>query len=133
MNTHLLAASLSAESVVEALRAGHCFSSFNLLADAAGFQFVIRDGQDGTVVGLMGDEVSMENNLVLEVQSPVPGIIELFRDGTPIRRLDAHTLTHAVDRPGVYRVEVSLPVLDRLRSWVIANPIYVRQPLPAAS
>ncbi len=126
VNTHILASSLSPESLVEALRVGRCFSSFNLLADAAGFQFVVRDGENGPVVGLMGDEVSIQDGLVLEVRSPVPAVIELFRDGTPIRRQEGRQLRHAVDRPGVYRVEVSLKVVDRWRPWIFANPIYVR-------
>jgi hypothetical protein len=133
VNTHILAAFLSAESLVETIRAGRCFASFNLLADAAGFQYVLRDGENGPVVGLMGDEISIQDGLVLEARSPVPGVIELFRDGTPIRRLEGRHLMHAVDRPGVYRVEVSLRVLDRLRPWVLANPIYVRGALPVAS
>jgi predicted metal-dependent phosphoesterase TrpH len=133
VNTHILASSLSAESLVEALRAGRCFASFNLLADANGFQCVVRDGETGPVIALMGDEVSLQEGLVLEARTPVPSVIELFRDGTPIRRLEGRHLRHAVDRPGVYRVELSLRVLDRVRPWVLGNPVYIRRPLPVAS
>jgi len=31
-----------------------------------------------------------------------------------------------VDRPGVYRIEVSLRVVDRWLPWIFSNPIYVR-------
>jgi hypothetical protein len=133
VNTHILASSLSAESLVEALRAGRCFASFNLLADANGFQCVVREGETGPVVALMGDEVSLQEGLVLEARTPVPSVIELFRDGTPIRRLEGRHLRHAVDRPGVYRVELSLRVLDRVRPWVLGNPVYIRRAVPVAS
>ena len=126
VNTHVLAPSLTRESLVAALRAGRCFASFNLLADAAGFQFVARDGDGGPVIGLMGDEIPMQERLFLVARSPLPSTLELLRDGVPIRRGEGMTLRHAVDRPGVYRVEVSLRVLDRLRPWILANPIYVR-------
>jgi len=126
VNTHVLAPSLSPKNLVEALRAGRCFTAFNLLADGAGFQFVVRDGDGGSVVGLMGDEVPMEDGLVLVAQSPIPGVLELLRDGVPIRRLEGRNLRYAVDRPGVYRMEVSLQVVDRRRPWIFSNPIYVR-------
>ena len=68
----------------------------------------------------------MEPGLVLEVQSPIPAAIILLRDGVPIRREHGRLCGHGVDRPGVYRVEVSLRVVDRWRPWIFANPIYVR-------
>jgi len=126
LNTHILAPSLTSDNLVEALRAGRCFASFNLLSDASGFQFVAREGEGDTVIGLMGDEVPIQERLVLVARSPVPGVIELLRDGVPIRRQEGRDLRHVVDRPGVYRVEVSLRVVDRLRPWIFANPIYVR-------
>ena len=51
---------------------------------------------------------------------------QAWRDGVPIRRQEGRELRHQVDRPGVYRVEVSLNVVDRWRPWIFANPIYVR-------
>lgn len=126
VNTHVLAPTLTRKSLLAALRAGRCFASFNLLADAAGFQFVAREGDSGSVIGLMGDEISMQERLFLVARSPLPGTLELLRDGVPLRRREGMDLKHAVDRPGVYRVEVSLRVLDRLRPWILANPIYVR-------
>ena len=53
-------------------------------------------------------------------------VLTLLRDGVPIRREEGRLLRHGVDRPGVYRVEVSLRVVDRWRPWIFANPIYVR-------
>ena len=138
VNTHVLAPLGVAESLrplapplttgnlMGALRAGRCFVSFNLLADAAGFRFAVRDGDGGPVVALMGDEVLLKDGLILAAQCPVPGALELLRDGVPIRRQEGRELLYPVDRPGVYRIEVSLRVGDRWRPWIFANPIYVR-------
>ena len=74
----------------------------------------------------MGDEVLLQDGLVLAAQCPVPGSVELLRDGVPIRRQEGRELLHPVDRPGVYRIEVSLWVVDRWLPWIFSNPIYVR-------
>lgn len=126
LNTHVLAPSLTPENLVETLRAGRCFAAFNVLADASGFQFVAREQDTGALVGLMGDEIVLQDGLNLIAQSPIPGVLELLRDGVPLRRQEGRNLKYEVDRPGVYRVEVSLRVVDRWRPWVFANPIYVR-------
>ena len=134
LNTHVLAPSgttegrkaLASEKLVAALRAGRCFASFNLLVDAAGFRFTAHAGESGAVVAVLGDDVSLQEGLLLIAQSPAPGAIELLRDGVPIRRQEGRELRYRVDRPGVYRVEVSLRVVDRWRPWILANPIYVR-------
>jgi len=138
VNTHVLAPTetpeklkafapgLTTEGLVAALRAGRAFAAFNLLADAGGFRFTAHAGDGGAVVAVLGDEVPMQAGLTLVAQSPVPGLLELLRDGVPIRRQEGRELRHQVDRPGVYRVEVSLKVVDRWRPWIFANPIYVR-------
>ncbi len=139
LNTHVLAPSGTAESLkafapelmttdklVAALRAGRCFVSFNLMADATSFRFAAHREAGEPVAAVMGDELPLEDGLILVAQSPVPGLLELLRDGVPIRRQEGRELRHQTDRPGVYRVEVSLKVVDRWRPWILANPIYVR-------
>ena len=138
VNTHVLAPAetseklkafapgLTTENLVAALRAGRSFAAFNILADAGGFRFTAHREDGGPVTAVMGDELPLEEGLVLVAQSPVPGLLELRRDGVPIRRQEGRELRHQVDRPGVYRVEVSLNVVDRWRPWIFANPIYVR-------
>ena len=137
LNTHILvplatkenrflATPSPSEKLVTALRAGRCFASFNLLADAAGFRYTAHAGEKGAVVAVMGDEASLQEGLLLVAQSPLPGAIELLRNGIPIRRQEGRELRYRVDRAGVYRVEVSLWVVDRWRPWIFANPIYVR-------
>ena len=138
LNTHIVVPTETSEALVildpplsegrllAALRAGRVFSSFNLLADASGFHFVARRGDAGQILGVIGDQVGMQEGTVLIVRSPVPGELVLLRDGFPVSRTVGRSLSYAVDRPGVYRVEVSLRVMDRWRPWIFANPIYVR-------
>jgi hypothetical protein len=137
LNTHILvplatkenrflATPSPSEKLVTALRAGRCFASFNLLADAAGFRYTAHAGEKGALVAVMGDEATLGEGLLLIAQSPIPGAIVLLRDGVPIRRQVGRELRYPVDRTGVYRIEVSLWVMDRWRPWILANPIYVR-------
>lgn len=126
LNTHVLAPALTTEDLIGGLREGRCFASFGILADAKGFQFVARESSTGMRKALMGEELKMQEGLLLHAQCPVPASVVLFRDGVPIRRQEGRELTHMVDRPGVYRVEVALKVMDRWRPWIFANPIYVR-------
>jgi hypothetical protein len=137
LNTHVLvplatkenrflASPSPSDKLVTALRAGRCFASFNLLADAAGFRYTAHVEETGAMVAVMGDEASLEDGILLIAQSPIPGAIVLLRDGVPIRRQAGRELRYRVDRTGVYRIEVSLWVVDRWRPWILANPIYVR-------
>jgi hypothetical protein len=126
LNMHVLAPSLTEENIIVGLREGRCFASFGLLGDAAGFQFTAREISTGTQRAVLGGELKMQDGLVLEVQSPIPGALILLRDGVPIRREQGRLLRHGIDRPGVYRVEISLRLVDRWRPWIFANPIYIR-------
>jgi hypothetical protein len=126
VNTHVLAESLTKDNIMAGLREGRCFASFNLLGDAAGFQFVARDASSGALKAVLGEELKMQDNMSLEVLSPIPASIVMVRDGMPIRREQGRAMVHVVDRPGVYRVEVSLRVVDRWRPWIFSNPIYIR-------
>jgi hypothetical protein len=49
------------------------------------------------------------------------------RDGREIaggRELES--LEHAAEEPGVYRVEAYLEAHGRERTWILSNPIYLR-------
>jgi hypothetical protein len=126
LNMHVLTHSLTEEGIVGGLREGRCFASFGLLGNASGFQFRAREISTGTQRAVLGDELKIRDGLVLEAQSPIPGSLLLLRNGVPIRREEGRLLRHGLDRPGVYRVEVSLRVVDRWRPWIFANPIYVQ-------
>lgn len=123
---------LDEQSVLEAIRAGHCFIGFDFLGDSTGFVFE-AEAFDFNFIGKMslgrkiqGDEISGRPVTHLRVQSPLPGRIVIFKDGSVL--VDESGITskelEVVDA-GVYRAEVYLPQLGNL-PWIISNPIYVR-------
>jgi hypothetical protein len=119
--------SLDATSVLDAVRAGHCFVGFDFLGDPAGFVF---EAQNQAEDKIQGDEISLKSETRLRVRTPVPSRIVVFKDGAVF--LDESGIDNkeiAVTERGVYRVEVYLPQLGPLvaqKPWIISNPIYVR-------
>ncbi|HSL53881.1 MAG TPA: hypothetical protein VK868_05775 [Pyrinomonadaceae bacterium] len=111
---------LEAASLMEAVRAGHCFIGFDFLGDSSGFVFETENGK------IQGDEVSLNPETRLRVRSPIPGRIVILKNGaTWIDESGISNKDVAVTEPGVYRVEVYLPQLGNL-PWILSNPIYVR-------
>jgi hypothetical protein len=94
------------KSLMEAIRAGHCFIGFDFLSDPTGFVFEASSQQ-------------------LKIQTPVPSRVVIYKDGAVF--LDESGVTsRAIEvGPGIYRAEVYLPQLGNLL-WIISNPIYMR-------
>lgn len=114
---------LDETSLMEAIRAGHCFIGFDFLGDTAGFAFGAEGGSERK---MQGDETSLQADTRLRVRSPVPGRIVIFKDG--IVWIDESGITSkevAITERGVYRAEVYLPQVGNLL-WIVSNPIYVR-------
>lgn len=115
---------LDAGSVMEAVRAGHCFIGFDFLGDTSGFVFVGVNASEQTI---QGGKISLQPDTRLQVRSPVPGRIVIFKDGAVM--VDENGIAGkdvAIAERGVYRVEVYLPQLAVKAPWIISNPIYVR-------
>ncbi|MGI8918973.1 MAG: hypothetical protein ACR2H6_10255 [Pyrinomonadaceae bacterium] len=118
---------LTAETVLRAVREGHCFIGFDLLSDTTGFRFTASSGGE---VRLQGDELQLQGEARFNVSVPLQSRIILLKNGARIR--DEYGKTNAeflVTEPGVYRCEVYLPQLPHPVSkepWIISNPIYVR-------
>lgn len=111
---------LEATSLMEAVRAGHCFIGFDVLGDTSGFVFETEDGK------IQGDEISLKPETRLRVRSPVPGRIVIFKDGVIwTDETGIATKEIPLTQPGVYRTEIYLPQLGNL-PWILSNPIYVR-------
>ena len=108
---------LDATSLMEAVRAGHCFIGFDFLGDASGFGFEAENGK------IQGDEISLTPDTRLRVRSPVPARIVISKNGTIWTDESGITSKEVVvTERGVYRAEVYLENLP----WIISNPIYVR-------
>ena len=111
---------LDANSLMEAVRAGHCFIGFDVLGDTSGFVFEAENGK------IQGDEIPLKPETRLRVRSPVPGRIVFFKDGAIwVDESETMNKEFAITEPGVYRTEIYLPQLGNL-PWIISNPIYVR-------
>ncbi len=115
---------LTRDTLLEAISQGHCYLSFDIFSDAAGFSFRANDSNK-----IMGDEISLGSAPKLIVQSPLSARIVLLKNGNPVDQKLGTTVEFSPDGPGIYRVEAyldSLPAPVRGQPWVIANPIYVR-------
>lgn len=118
---------LTAETVLKAVREGHCFVGFDLFSDSTGFRFT---GSSGGETKMQGDELRLQGEVHLNVTVPLPSRIILLKNGARIRDAYGETnLEFVVTEPGNYRCEIYLPQLDHrvgLEPWIISNVIYVR-------
>ena len=119
--------SFDATSLMDAVRAGHCFIGFDFLGDSSGFTF---DAESAGKRKIQGDEIPLASDTKLRVRTPIAGRIVVFKNGSVF--LDENGINSkelAVTERGVYRVEVYLPQLGSLvadKPWIISNPIYVK-------
>ena len=118
---------LSSETLLQALHAGHCFIGFDLFGDTTGFSFT---ASNGTETRIQGDEIRVDKEVRLLVQTPVTSRVVLFKDGKLFEdRYGVLKEEFLVTEKGTYRVEVYLPQLPQPvtnEPWIISNPIYVR-------
>ncbi len=131
INTHVLvdeplSGDLAADkrSIYKALAQGHAFIGYDLPHPTRGFRFSAHSIQ-GTVT--MGDEISRQGGVTLQVRLPMRTECCLLRNGKVIGTWRNHeNCTQIVTEPGVYRVEVFIQYAGRRRSWIYTNPIYVK-------
>lgn len=120
---------LTAETLLSALRRGHSYIAFDLFGDSTGFRF---NADNGTDKRTSGDEIQLaaSGQVRLSARSPVKCRMVFFRDGQLFQEVkDSQEATLTVDRAGVYRVEVYLDQLGSYvagKPWIISNPIFVR-------
>jgi hypothetical protein len=114
-------------TLLQAVAAGHCFIGFDLFADTSGFSFRAETPRETKI---QGDEISLQKETRLKVNTPVPSRIVLLKDGnTVLDESGVSSKEFPVSERGVYRVEVYLPELGAPvgeQPWIISNPIYVR-------
>src|ERR1051325_4260092 len=117
---------LDATSLLDAVRAGHCFIGFDLFGDTSGFSFEAENAGGGKI---QGGGSSLMGGARQRAGHPGPGRIVIFKDGAVFSD-DSGTSSKdvTVTERGVYRVEVYLPQLGLVaqQPWIISNPIYVR-------
>ncbi len=119
--THLLARERDTAPILEALRLGHSYVSFDYLGYVGAFAFFARAGDTTT---MMGDEVHLAPGLTLKTELPAPADrIAMYQNGAEVISADnATTLEFAPKSPGAYRIEA----YRNGKMWILSNPIYVR-------
>lgn len=114
--------------IFHALAEGHAFIGCDDLAPTRGFQFRAH-GRDHTA-GL-GETLFMKDSVTMQIRLPQAAQCFLFKDGDVVRTWhNKETCIHSTNQPGVYYVEARLPWLGQECTWILSNPIYVRQYVP---
>jgi hypothetical protein len=107
------------EQVYAALREGRCYIAVDSIAPTKGFGFEADDLQ-------MGAEGRAGTRRTLRARVPRPARLRLLRDGVEVAAGEGAALEHEVDEPGAYRVEAYRRSKRRERTWILSNPIYLR-------
>lgn len=137
LTTHALTGKLASDraTLLSAIGAGRLYVSLDILGDGRGFNFAAIAGPGRFE---MGSEAPAGPPYHFEVVVPDVGerlgaSIRLLRDGRVIAaaRPGVTTLSHIDARPGVYRVEVSVPATGVGHTgkdlvWIYSNPVYLR-------
>lgn len=140
VNTHILSQETlngqldhDKKVVYDALREGRSFVAYDLLGDTRGFRFTATSGDAGggkssstTSRAIMGQEIALQGEVLLEVYAPRRADIRLLRNGRIVARRSMKSLRWTTSQKGVYRVEAYRSFLFKQRGWVFTNPIYVR-------
>jgi hypothetical protein len=119
--THFIARERDTAPLLEALRLGHTYVSFDYLGYVGAFAFFAQNGETKT---MMGDEVQSASGLTLKAELPAQADrIVMYRSGAEVASAEnAIKLEFAPKSPGAYRIEA----YRNGRIWILSNPLYVR-------
>ena len=106
----------AAAEIYSALADARCFVSNYPLGDAQGFQYYAEQANEFYP---MGSRIDGDIRTRFYIETPLPGMIRLVRNGQIIYRKVGTTLCYESDEPGVYRVEV----YRKRKGWIYSNPI----------
>ena len=119
--THLIARERNTAPILEALRLGHSYVSFDYLGYVGAFAFFAHAGD---TIAMMGDEIHLAPGLTLKTVIPAPADrIAMLQNGAEVTSANnATTLDFTPKSPGAYRIEA----YRSGKLWILSNPIYVR-------
>jgi len=126
VRTHVLVPKdnpLTTETLLRAISAGHCYISFDIFGDPAGFSFEARNLNASTV---MGGSLPSTGQTRLTARASLNCRFVLVRDGRVIDQKSGTVVEFTVDRPGRYRVEAyldAMPAPAAGQPWIISNSI----------
>jgi hypothetical protein len=118
--THVLAPELTEEALLDSLKEGRVFVGFDMLADCRGFVYLAEDGAQRAV---MGESLPFREGVRLKAASPHACRFTVLRNGEPVHHEEGTELDWQPDKPGKYRVEAELNILDEWTPWVYTNPL----------
>lgn len=116
-------------SILEALRAGHHYTSIDALAPAT-FEFTARRGGDTVTEGDTLAE-GAPTTFDIRIAGAANAHSVLLRNGRPVEDTLADSWHHATaGQRGEYRVEVTLPGSPGTPPlpWIVSNPIFIGIP-----
>jgi hypothetical protein len=130
-SNHLLAPRLESEDLLEAVRRGRTYISFDFLGDGSGFLLSYaapeeKSGQPGPGAAILGEEAAYRPGHLLRVETPLEGRIRVLKDGALWQSARGRRFDPRPPGPGIYRVEVDRK--DRWgseRLWIVSAPIYL--------
>lgn len=127
-------AAKDARMVIDAIRAGHVYSSMDAVGGQGAMTFT---AVSGTARASAGDLLrpSGPTSFRVDVRAPADARIVLKRNGEMVASGGVPTLEYLGRDLGAYRVEVELSGApgDPPVPWIVSNPIYVAQPTPEAT
>jgi len=134
VNTHLLLErpfrrdfAHDRQLVYDALRGGHCFVGYDLIAPTRGFSFTAYSGtRNKESRANIGDDFQRGGATIFEVICPSEAEIRLIRNGQVVAATTGRGLKHTAIEPGAYRVECYKRFRLAKRGWIFSNPIYVK-------
>lgn len=122
--THILANELTEAALLDSLEQGRVFVGFDMIADCRGFVFFAQDGDRKAV---MGETMPLSDSVRLRAAAPHEGRFTVVHDGVAIHQSTGTELDWRPTRPGVYRVEVELYIVDEWVPWIYANPVRITE------
>ncbi len=128
VSTHVLARELTEPVIRQSLTEGRAYVSFDWLCDPTGFYFSVSNNLG---VYEMGDRIPHTGNARLYAALPIPAHWKIIHNGKQIAEGIGDQVNHAVKQLGTYRLEAWLTVDGEERPWILANPVFVREPLPS--
>lgn len=132
INNHILLpssltgdAQTDSESIINAIRQGHCFIGYDLIKPTRNFRFYMVD-MDATVE--MGSSTIFNDHQEFIAEIPFPTQCRLIKDGEVIDQLKVNkSYSWKVRQPGVYRLECYRKFLGKNRGWIFSNPIFINK------
>ncbi|MBI2564935.1 hypothetical protein HYV79_03010 [Candidatus Woesearchaeota archaeon] len=121
---HVFVSQYSKNSLIEAIKKGHCFIGFDYISDSSGFFFAAKN-KHGEAIS--GDALSYTIDTNLSVMLPRRGHVVLYKDGQRIKNFRGKSFIIPVKEPGLYRVEVYKDefLFSREKIWIISNTINI--------